>query len=273
MAGTFRKRIKGHFANEVAIVTPNGKLLSAYPEDALKKWKELPEAERKTLEDLGKYDPALDATPPTKGLILKVYTRSLARNADNQLLIYRNGQGRDVHSQEVGRDYLWLSEPEWRALVALDAKQGDTYALPEAVVTRLCRHYLLDVVRIGGNGNTRQPPLSQQFRMTVEEITADQIRLRLDGAARYRVVGQQNFGADKDGREEAYQALGYLHYDRKKNACSRFDMVAFSEAGHYNEAAGKVLPLGIAFELTAGATPADRIPPAAYSKDYFGKGR
>jgi hypothetical protein len=270
MVGKFRNRIKGHFANEVAIVTPNGKLLSAYPEEALKKWKELPESERKTLEDLGKYDAALDPTPPPGGLILKVYTRPLSRGADKSLAIYRNTQARDQHSQEVGRDYLWLTEAEWKGLIPSDAKPGDTLAVPETVVHRICKHYLLDVVRIGGNGNTRDTPLAQQFRMTVEEATAANLRLRLDASARYRVAaGHDNLGTAKKAREDTFTLLGYLEFDKQKNACTRFDIVALSETGHYNEKSQKVLPLGIAFELTRGDQPADRIRPASYSKDYF----
>ena len=80
MVGTFFKRVAKHFANEVAVVTPNGRLLSHSPAEGLATWQKIPKAERTTLEDLGKYDATLDRVPPTGGLVLKVYARGLMRD-------------------------------------------------------------------------------------------------------------------------------------------------------------------------------------------------
>jgi len=39
MVAKFMKRLKGHFSNETAVSTPNGEMLSPYPEEGLQNWK------------------------------------------------------------------------------------------------------------------------------------------------------------------------------------------------------------------------------------------
>jgi len=59
--------------------------------------------------------------------------------------------------------------------------------------------------------------------------------------------------------------LGYLDYNPQKKAIRRFDIVALGDhwgEGIYTRGArpGRT-PLGIAFELARGDTPADQVPP------------
>src|SRR5262249_34907252 len=113
MTARFMKRLARHFANETAVVTPNGQVLSHDPEQGLAKWKKLPAAERRQFDDLGRYDPKSDPQPPEGGLILKVFARGLERDEQGRLQIYRHPR---AHlSQEPGRDFLWLTGGEWQS--------------------------------------------------------------------------------------------------------------------------------------------------------------
>jgi hypothetical protein len=267
----FLKRIAAHFANEWAVVTPNGQVLAHDLKQGLEKWRALPEAERRRLDDLGKYDPALEPAPPPKGLIVQVYARGLSRAGDGWAL-YRHPK---AHlSREPGRDHLWLTEAEWRSLIPQRPQVGDRAAVSAALTDRLCRRYLIDLVRIGGEGGPRrrEDVLGQELTLTVVAVTEEVVRLRLEGAARYRTRGREH-GAPKEGREDAFTILGHIEYDRKADAVRRFDVVALCPTGHYDEVGQASAALGVAFELSRGQTPAERARPSSYFADYFGKGR
>jgi hypothetical protein len=273
MAGKFLERMAGHFANETAVVTPNARILSASPEEGLAKWEKLPEADRKTLEDFGRYDPKLDPVPPPGGLILRVFARGLARAPDGRLEVYRNPK---AHlSREAGRDFLWMTRAEWQSLVPAEPRPGQRRAVPAPLVDRVCRRYLIDLVRVGGEGGPRgrADTLHEELTLTVESADADRVRLRLDGSAAFRTHGPEHGAPGKEGRADAFRLLGFLDYEARKQAFTRFDVVALSETGHFDEAARKVLPLGVAFELTRGDTPADRTRPHSLHDDYFGKAK
>jgi hypothetical protein len=270
MVVTFFKRIARHFANEVAVVTPNGKLLSHSPADGLKKWKHLPKAGRKTLEDLGKYNSALDPKPPANGLIFKVYARGLRRDSAGRLQIYKTKVARSL---EAGRDHLWLKQAEWQALVPVRFRPGEKVQVPAALLDRICRRALIDLVRVGGNGGPRRPEevLSRSARLTVQAVTPRWVRLRLDGSARLATHDAGSGALTRAGKVDVFHLAGVVEYDRQKKAFTRFEVVALSETGHYDEINRKALPLGVALELTRGDSPADRVPPSSYGKDYFGK--
>jgi hypothetical protein len=120
LVATFFRRVARHFANETAVVTPNGRLLAHSPAEGLKKWRALPADERRRLDDLGPYDPSRDPEPPAGGVILNVFARALTRDADGRLRPY---QAEVARSREPGRDHLWLTEAEWRALVPARARR------------------------------------------------------------------------------------------------------------------------------------------------------
>ncbi len=270
MVSTFFKRVARHFANDVAVVTPNGKLLSRSLDEGLLKWKQLPRIERETLEDLGKYDKSLDPAPPAGGLILKIYARGLVRDAGGRLQIYRTEV---LRSREAGRDHLWLTQAEWRALLPTRCEQGEQATVPGAVVDRICRYCLIDLVRVGGNGGPRRPEavLARDLRVTIEQVAPGSLRLRLDGSARLATYDAVGDGTAKQAKVDTYQFLGFATYDRDKKVLTRFDLAAISQTGHFDEIQRKVVPLGVAFELTRGTAPADRLPPSSLSKNYFGE--
>jgi hypothetical protein len=270
MVAKFFKQVARHFANEVGVVTPNAKLLSGWPDAGLEKWKKLPASERKRLDDFGPYDSKLDPQPPAGGLIFKVYARGLVRDAEGRLQIYRTKVARSL---EAGREYLWLTEAEAKALVPAQPRKGQQLRVPEPIVDRICRRYLIDLVRVGGNGGPRRPEdvLGEAMHLTVEEVTPQKLHVRLDGSARLATQDVGSGACGKEGKVDIYQILGFLTYDRQAQVFKRFDMVALSETGHYDEINVKTLPLGVAFELTSGETPMERFRPSSFGRDYFGE--
>jgi hypothetical protein len=266
----FRRRIARHFANETGVVTPNGKYLSGNPAAGFKMWKELPKAERQTLEDLGTYDPKLDPTPPPGGLILNVYTRALA-GSGGQFEMYKPKKA-VARYLEPGRDHLWLTAAEAEALLPSRPRPGDRFRLPETVAQRMCRFALLDLVRVGGNGYARPPDhiRATSLWLTVTEVAGGTVRLRLEGTARLAPWDGARLKLGLGGTEDSFQFLGFLTHE-SKGGFVRFDLVAFSPTGHFDEINGQVVGLGVAFELTRGDTPMDRFRPSCFAKDYFGK--
>jgi hypothetical protein len=272
LVANFFKRVAKHFANEVAVVTPNGRLLAHSPDEGLRKWKTLPADERRRLDNLGEYNASLDPEPPPGGIILNVFARGLVRDAGGRLQIYKTEVARSL---EAGRDHLWLTESEWKSLIPAAARRGDTLTVPQPITDRMCRRYLIDLVRVGGNGGPRRPEhvLAERLRLTVEEATPERVRLRLDGTARLATHDPNGGARGKEPKVDAFRVQGFLTYNVKARKLTRFNAVAFSETGHYDEIHRRVLPLGVAFELARGDTPAERVPPSSFGKDYFGKVR
>src|SRR5438034_11765564 len=77
MVSRFFKEVSKHFANDMAVVTPNAELLAHMPDEGLKKWKEIPQERRTSLVDFGEYDSLLDPQPPAAGPIFKALARGL----------------------------------------------------------------------------------------------------------------------------------------------------------------------------------------------------
>jgi hypothetical protein len=271
MAAVFLKRLANHFANATAVATPNGKVLSGDLDKGLALWKKLPVAERQQLDDLGLYDPKLDPHPPEGGLILKVFARPLERDTDGKLHSYHHPKAHLSH--EPGRDFLWLTKTEWESLLPAAPEVGQTKPVPAALTDRICRRYLIDLVRIGGEGGPRHSKdvLAQTLSLTVTGVSAKKVGLRLEGVAKYVTHGEEFGVLAKAGRTDTFHLLGYLNYDPAAKKVTRFDIVALSETGHYDQIGTKNVALGVAFELTTGTTPADLVRPSSLYHDYFGK--
>jgi hypothetical protein len=241
----------------------------------LELWNKLPDSRRRPgaveVADQGKIDTRYTRTPPAGGLIVNVYTRILD-NKDEDLC---RGTCKTLGGERAARDHLWLTADEWKPLVPAGTRKGDRVPVPPAVAERILRFHLID--------NTRgEPPMwghddirKQELTLIVTEATDLGIKLRLEGAALLATAADQ----DKADRGFDARLLGYIHYDAVKQAIDRFDVVAVGEhwgEGHFTGGArpGR-RPLGIAFELAAGDTAADRVPPqAARELDvYLGKAR
>jgi hypothetical protein len=265
----FFKQVSKHFANDMAVITPNAELLAHGLEEGLKKWKEIPPEKRTALADFGEYDASLDPLPPAGGLRFKVFARGLFRNPSGSLEIYKT---RVTRSLEAGRDHLWLTAEEAKALVPAEAREGAVHKAADLVVDRISRTCLIDLVRVGGNGNARKPDevLSRDLSLLVKAVSASEMRLAISGSARVATRDPGSGGSAGEPKVDEFRFTGEAVYDRTRQGFVRFEFVALSETGHYDEIARNVWPLGVAFELTTSEAPADRIPPSSYGAGYFG---
>ena len=229
---------------------------------ALRDWRSLPETRRKPdavkVPDAGKADARYTRTPPPGGLIVNVYTRIL----DERLGQYCQGHCTTPGGAKAARDHLWLTAREVSELAPANPAVGTRLSPPDSLVERILRFHL--------NDNTRgEPPFWQpedirtrHMTLTVVEVSAARLRLRLEGAAllaKHLEVAKANRGFD-------VRLVGEIRYDRAKKIIDGFDAVAIGEhwgEGVYTPGARKGRqPLGIAFEL-AGADGYDRVPPQA----------
>src|SRR5262249_40143978 len=111
-------------------MTASGKFLCAHtpgsicrdcdPGTALQRWRDLPERERKPgaihVGSAGKIDPQIP-TPPPGALILQVYESRLTRDVKGDVQRRAKHETFSWGVYEPGRDQIWLSESEWKALV------------------------------------------------------------------------------------------------------------------------------------------------------------
>lgn len=185
--------------------------------------------------------------PPEGGLVLNVYTRIAQDPAPGQ---------RWSPNHATGRDHMWLTRAEWRALRPREWKNGHAYPVPPVVAQRLVRFHLTDNVR-GEPPMWRRDEVRQaDLKLVVEDAASG--RLRLEGVARL-----QTHSADR-GYDARLQ--GMLQIDRREDRVKQLDVLAWGEAwgqGRFTGGApaGK-FPLLVAFSL-AGNAPIDRVPPQA----------
>jgi hypothetical protein len=268
-------------------VTADGKVL-AYrnaqnPEvmrDVLKAgltaFKRLPAERRKpgavTVGDVAQLDTHYVRTPPKGGLIVKVYTRILDRDASGE---FCKGTCNVKGGDQAARDHLWLTEAEWKSLVPANPKPGDSFALPDAIGERIARFHLIDNTRGEPPMWQRQEIRSRRITLTVTEVTAGLVRMKLEGA----VLVATHANPEQANRGYDGQILGYITYDRDAKAITEFSLVSVGNhwgRGQYtrNARPGRP-PLGHAFELVRGDIPEDRIPPQAAREinSYLGIGR
>lgn len=280
-------------------MTASGKFLCAHtpgticrdcsPQTALKGWRDLPERERTPgavqVAGAGKVD-AKVPTPPPGALILQVYESRLTRDVQGEV------QRRDKHETfswgeyEPGRDQIWLSETEWKALVPADPKKGKRLALPTSVAGRMIAR-MTDWSEANGAHWESSHVRSQDLTLVVEDVSASIVRLRLDGSVRLaqdapkeavRYSPKLRPLHHEDPKAFARydgQVLGYLSFDLDKKAFTRFDVVSLGEyvgpllnpyrtEDRQNLYLVKPCPLGITFEI---ARPGLVVPPAACASD------
>ena len=255
--------------------TPGGKYLGGEPEEASAAWKRLPPAERKPgrVDDLKSFDPQFPRRP-AGSIVLKSYNRQLERDARGSLqrkdkYIPWSYAGKPVpeaaiSNPEPGHAYLWLSKEKWVSLLPPQPRKGARVPAPRPVVDRLARHAL------GLTTYNRELPWapgslrSSDLTVTVEEVAAGSLKLRLEGSL---ALSQESFAL------EAY-LLGYLDFDPRNQAFSRFDVVAVekgmwdgrpSQAGQYHDGIAVVIELS----RKGLASPTyDRILPGFYESQF-----
>ena len=306
-----RKGEGGDTRQGIYCLTANGKLL-AYKnvgqnptamrdllQEGLREWHKLPESERRPgaikVPEHGPVDATYFRSPPARGLILNVYARALdhgragtsnpaSRDAlaivtptstapGKFALSFTDAVCKVGRGDEASRDHLWVTEAEWKSLLPANARRGDTFPMPARIAERILRFHLVD--------NTRgEPPMwrrenirTNQLTLHVEAATPQELRLRLEGAVLLATR------ADASQADRGYDAslFGYITYDPGSGTIRRFDMVSVGDhwgvgAHTRRDARPGRAPLGIAFELSTGDSPADRVAPQAARevREYFG---
>lgn len=243
-------------------------------EQGLAAWNRLPDAERRAgavrVPEPGKLDRQFTRTPPEGGLVLNVYTRILDQNRSGKHI---KGSCDFSGGDLSARDHMWLKRGEWQALVPATAKKGDRIDRPASLAERMLRYHLTDNTRGEPSFWNADQIRARRLQWTVVTASETDLRLRLEGSA-LMATGEDAKRADR-GYE--VRLAGILHYDRLRKVIDRLDMVAIGDhwgEGEFTQGArpGRK-PLGVAFELSDGKRPADRLPPQAARdlEDYLGR--
>ncbi|MSQ94096.1 MAG: hypothetical protein EXR98_06015 [Gemmataceae bacterium] len=285
-------------------VSAGGKHLGHFPSaKVLDAFRKLPEEQRKpgAIADL-KAGESVVPEPPRNGLVLKVHTRAMARDEKGA---YRNVTVEDYplwkgnaktfadtnHYFGPNTDYMWITEAEWRGLIAGKFVKGENREVSKVVVERLAIFHLMPRrLTSEGAGWGKSQLKATRLTLIVEEVSASKVRLRAVGFAH---LGS-SYDVSKATTPNGPLAFGYetpLHgiveYDRQKDAITRFDLVALGDAwGRWGDANNKSQtverpgrqPVPIAFELATGGSPSERIPPGGNGSyvektGYFSSGK
>lgn len=271
-------------------------------QEALEKFKALPESERKPkLSPPSKdFDPGKAPPPPPAGaLIAMAYTTYLAPESKGKPARAASSiYGAPLDRYPTACDSLWIASEEWNAMVPKDPKKGDRVAIPKAVTNRIFSFYAHDFQGSICDGDRGEMDIrAGELTLTVEDVSPAAVTMRLTGISRVGDTFEQYaadpaFTYEHRGHPGAdLRFLGYLAVDRAKKAFTRFDIVAVGDcwgpavAGiHTGQAreekptgGPRRYPLGVAFELVKGDRPQDRMNPNGALKysgregDYWGK--
>lgn len=231
----------------------------------LEKFKQLsPEKRKAKLEDLpstwkGKGLPQ----PPTDGIILRQYRRSIHRDAEGQM-----------HRAAIAHDFFWMTKSEWQSLIPERPQSGKSFAAPQFFLARIAENHAQIVVASCALRLNAAP--NPQLKITVEHASPDQVRLRLEGSFRVTELNTELVNANIN-----YQLDGCLHYDVKTKAIIRLDVGALGEITDRRQDVvvpkDRTLVAGLFFELSAGASAWERTPPGRLAfgglKEYFKAGQ
>ena len=179
-------------------------------------------------------DPKYVVSPPKGGLVARVHTKVLSGHEPT------TDRWKTIFNSALGRDNLWVSQSEHRALV-----RGE---IAKSLQVRIARFHLVD--------NTRgEPPMWRE-----DEIRTLEFRLEGD-----RLSGRVSLRTDKGDRAYDASLLGRL--ETKAGKVTRFDLVVrgkFRGEGRWTPGAPKgPFSLAVSFRLADFSEPADSIPPQA----------
>jgi hypothetical protein len=184
---------------------------------------------------------------------------------------------------DPGYDYLWLEQAEWRTLIPKEMKAGHRFPLPQPLVAKLACD-ALNHTGLMRAPSTRWAPKhikNLALDLTVTEATPTVVRMTLQGSVSHesprddapywrdesRLCRAHSFSNGDTPLKYDARLLGYLDYDRQKDAFTRFDIVSagdyvafYSNANDY----GHILShsLGVAFAVDPGPP----VPPAKWHR-------
>jgi hypothetical protein len=256
--------------NSWFLCTASGKVLGTNDfalRQWLAAWDNLPEAERRpgavNIEDRGPFDPKnVPPQPPPGALILKVYSRGLERDTTGQLYApqaFRVGVSKTMIKAEPQRDFLWLTEAEWRSLIPPQPIAGMSFPVPVSIRNRICRFHLANMTLGFAPLWSREEIRFAEFTLTIYHVSSSSICLRLDGAA--QLASAPNITKAKRGYDVAL--LGFLEYNVPNKSFRRFDIVAVGDdwGSFASYGLDRRYPLGFAFELPRNEAPNQLRPP------------
>jgi hypothetical protein len=259
-------------------------------QQVLDDYAKLPEEERRPKTVVGEPKPV--PPPPTGGLVLTIYDRLLGRSADGQ---YRLPEGDDCdgcrpeapHGQ---RSSLWLTAEECQSLIPPDPRKGETRTVSPKLTRRICLYGLwpqtLWVVEQSWQPNSLR---EGQLKLTVEEVSAEAIRMRIAGSV--LLAGNGPLKLYPTGKvlktvENRYDARleGQLVYDRAEKRITKWNMALLGDyagcwfAGNkgWKEATAEApLHVGFSFELDESAyqLPPERRRPRSFVQAYIFRDR
>ena len=253
----------------------------------LAEFKKLPAAERRwKLDDPAKAAPPRRPVPqpPVGGLVIRGFCTYMQKDAKGEWARAKRfyyEQNPDRWAAETQSDMLWLTATEARSLVPAQAKVGARVLVAPAIRERFFSTIGIDYME--GSVNSLKPRATE-MTLTVTEVTPKGITLRLDGYGRMGREFDLKQRNQPHSRGCELRVLGSLHFDRRKKAFDRFDVVGLGEAWGNKmkyirrEVIARSYPwrYGIACELVTGDSPIDRIPPYnllhyGSAGPYFGK--
>lgn len=203
--------------------------------------------------------------PPAKGLILRGYCTYL-RHDDNKHLVrageFYYKQNPDRWKVETQSDFLWLTEAERKSLIPANPKPGDCLEVAEAIQKRFYSTIGIDYME---GSVSALPTRKSTMHLTVDKIDDQTLELRLAGYAHLGSEFDNQPPSTAKGRGSEVRLLGAVHYDRKKQAITRFDAVGVGRAWGQRSAEIRLDQYpwlyGIACELVTSDAPQDVIPP------------
>src|SRR5688500_4490270 len=133
-------------------------------------------------------DARFDRKPPEGALVLKVYTR----------IPLPQDPGTWTPNHATGRDHLWITREEWKALIPREWRKGVSVSIPKAFAERLVRFHLVDNVR--GEPNQWEPAevADSTLNLVVENPATHS--LRLSGTARMKTAdGRRGYDSRLQG--------------------------------------------------------------------------
>jgi hypothetical protein len=196
--------------------------------------------------------------PPAGTLILRAYVRGL-----------KSEKGRLVGPQKIpqmgnlpaepNRDFMWLQEAEWMALMPTAPVPGHSFPVSDAVRDRICFWHIAGGYHGLPGYYTDDLFQTRQMNLTVLDAAPQAVSMRLTGSAALKSGARYNFH-------------GLLKYNPQTKAFHQFDLIALCDEGRDPMPTPQnVAPFrryGIAFELSGPRT--DDLLPPFYLRENIG---